>query len=111
LICTFNTTKDQPNLVQSQAALMQHQTALMQNQRALVGDMRQIVADIREIDSEIAALRRQSDERFVRIETILLEHSRILEGLPDAISERMEFHPPERTPIRSDMRCQAESAK
>ena len=80
-------------LVQSQAALMQQQTALMQQQAAFLGRLS-------ETDRELAQLRRQTDERFGRIEAILLEHSRILselmrmmEALPGAIREKLGFKP------------------
>jgi hypothetical protein len=37
---------------------------------------------------------RRADDRFARIEAILLEHSRILQALPDAIREKIGFKTP-----------------
>ena len=36
-------------------------------------------------------MERTNAERFARIEAILMEHSRILRALPDAIRERIGF--------------------
>lgn len=76
------------DLVKSQAALNQAMAARAQLQATLLADNDR--------------LRRQSDERFARIEAILLEHSRILtehtrilEALPDAVRQRMGFRPGE----------------
>ena len=94
-------------LMQSQAALMQNQTALsqqqiasMQQQTALMQQQAAFLERLSETDRELAQLRRQTDERFGRIETILLEHSRILselmrmmEALPEAIREKIGFKP------------------
>jgi predicted nucleic acid-binding Zn-ribbon protein len=73
-------------LIQSQAALAQQQTAFL--------------ARLADTDREVAELRKQTDERFARIKTILLEHSRILselmrmmEALPEAIREKFGFKP------------------
>jgi hypothetical protein len=66
---------------------------LMQNQATFL-------ARLSETDKELANLRRQTDERFARIETILLEHSRILlevmrmlEALPEAVRQKIGFKP------------------
>jgi hypothetical protein len=37
---------------------------------------------------------RRADERFARIEAILLEHGRILQALPDAVREKIGFKSP-----------------
>lgn len=65
-------------------ALVQARAILVQNQASFQGEMRE--------------LQRQVAERFARIETILLdhsrilaEHSRILQALPDAVRERIGF--------------------
>jgi hypothetical protein len=44
-----------------------------------------------EIDARAAASERVNSERFARIESLLMEHSRILRALPDAIREKIGF--------------------
>jgi hypothetical protein len=64
---------------------------LIQNQAAFV-------AQLRETDREQIELQRKIDERFLRIETLLLEHSRILaehtrilQRLPEEVREKISF--------------------
>jgi hypothetical protein len=71
-------------LIQSQAVLNQTQAAFNQTLAALVARMA-------EIDAQIAETNRLNAERFARIEALLLEHSRILKALPDAIREKIGF--------------------
>lgn len=52
-------------------------------------------ARIAKIEAENAKTFAQMDERFARIEAILIEHSRILRALPDAIREKIGFKHPE----------------
>jgi len=73
-------------LIQSQAALMQNQTASSQQQTAFL-------ARLADQEKELTELRRQTDERFGRIETILLELMRMMEALPEAIREKIGFKP------------------
>jgi hypothetical protein len=67
-------------LVQAQAALAQQHTAFL--------------VRITEIDARMAETNRLNSERFARIEAILLEHSRILRALPDAIRDKIGFKSP-----------------
>lgn len=74
-------------LIQTQATLMQQQVAFLER--------------LSETDRQLAELRRQTDERFARIEeelraikAILLRHEQILQGLPEAIREKIGFRPP-----------------
>jgi hypothetical protein len=67
---------------------------LIQNQAAFV-------AQLHQRDREMAELQRVNSERFARIESILLEHSRILaehtrilERLPEAVREKIGFKAP-----------------
>src|SRR5438105_9211009 len=86
------------NLVQSQATLVQNQATLVQNQASFLARMAETDARMAETDREIAEMQRVNAERFARIEAILLEHSRILQALPDAISEvrdKIGFRAPE----------------
>jgi hypothetical protein len=70
----------QANLVQAHAALAQQQTIFL--------------ARMAEIDALMAETNRLNAERFGRIEALLLEHSRILRALPDAIRDKIGFKSP-----------------
>ncbi len=77
---------------------------LINNQAALVAQMSEAARERAEIRRQMAETERINSERFGRIETILLDHSRILaehgailQRLPDAVREKMGFKPPERT--------------
>jgi uncharacterized protein involved in exopolysaccharide biosynthesis len=78
-------------LVQAQSSLVQAQASLAQNQAAFL-------ARIIEIDARMAETDRINSERFARIEAILMEHSRILRALPDAIRDKIGFKNPEPRP-------------
>lgn len=69
---------------QTLAAVQQTQATMVQTQAAFVAQMAEMRAD---------ADRRwlQTVERFARIEAILLEHSRILHALPDAVRDKIGF--------------------
>jgi hypothetical protein len=91
-------------LIQSQAALIQTQAAFYQNQAAFL-------SRVSETDRLLADLRRQSDDRFSRIEAeiatilrvleehsrILAEHSSPLQRLPEAVGEKIGFKAPTQT--------------
>lgn len=90
------------------ALLLQNQASLLarvsETDREMVGIEREMLALRREkieIDRQIAETRkdiaetnRRNDERFARIEKILLEHSRILQALPDMIRDKIGFKTP-----------------
>ena len=76
------------------ATLVQSQATLVQNQAAFVAQMADFERESAEIKRESADLKRLNAERFARIEAILLEHSRILQALPDAIREKIGFKTP-----------------
>jgi hypothetical protein len=74
--------------------------ALVTAQAILAQTQAETLARTQESIKEIADLRRSTDERFARIERILLEHSRILdqhtrilEALPDAVRQTIGFRP------------------
>src|ERR1041384_6521373 len=69
------------HMLQTQALHQQNQA---ENQR-----------DLAESRRELSELRRQADQRFARIEAILLEHTRILQALPDAVREKIGYKMPE----------------
>ena len=70
----------------------------MQNQAAFLARAAEVDARMAEIDARMAETKRESDERFARIEAILIEHSRILHALPDAIREKIGFKTPQPGP-------------
>lgn len=88
-------------LDEAMAALSHSQTALTQAQAILTQNQAAFLARCTDTDRTIAELRRQTDERFARIEKdmaailrVLAEHSRLLERLPEAVRERIGFNPP-----------------
>jgi hypothetical protein len=99
-------TKDQRNgkleeamasLVQNQATLLQNQATLVQTQTTFVARMVKIDEQKVEMDRRLDETQRLNAERFARIEAILIEHTRILHGLPEAIREKIGFKLPERS--------------
>jgi hypothetical protein len=59
----------------------------------LVQNQASFLARAIEIDARVAEMDRTNSERFARIEALLVEHSRILQALPDAIRDKMGFKP------------------
>lgn len=74
-------------LIQSQAILNQNQATFNQTQAALG-------ARLAELEKNIIETNRNNSERFDRIEAILIDHSRILHALPEAIREKIGFKAP-----------------
>jgi hypothetical protein len=72
------------SLIQSHATLEQAMASLIQNQVTFVTQMT-------EINRDMAETKRINSERFAHIEAILMEHTRILQALPDAIREKIGF--------------------
>jgi hypothetical protein len=80
-------------------------TRLIQSQASLAETQAAFLARLAETDREILALRRESAERFARIEAILLDHNRILsehnqriQALTDAVREKIGFRAPPSAP-------------
>ena len=71
---------------------------LIQNQAAFVTQMAEINREMAEVRRESDKLQRENAERFARIEAILIEHSRILRTLPEAIREKIGFKIPDKPP-------------
>ncbi len=82
------------SLMQLQANLMQHQTAMMQQQAVFLARASEIDARMAEMARERIEIDRRNEERFVRIEALLIEHNRILLALPDALREKIGFKVP-----------------
>jgi hypothetical protein len=70
------------------------QATLVQTQANLVAQMADWQRDFAEFRRRTDEWQRHADERFARIEAILLEHSRILQALPDAVREKIGFKAP-----------------
>ena len=106
------------SLAQGQASLVQSQSSLVQTQSSLAQSLASFLARAAETDARIAENERAHalqmaeierehaknmaainerfahvDERFGRIETILLVHNRILQTLSDAIRDKIGFKP------------------
>jgi hypothetical protein len=81
-------------LEESLAALHHAQATLMQSTATLIQNQAAFAARAAEVDARMAEMKRENDERFPRIEALLLEHSRILKALPDAIREKIGFKAP-----------------
>lgn len=86
--------QSQANLEQAQANLVQAQAALVQAQATLALEHTAFLAQMRESDVRMKETDRINSERFARIEAILMEHSRILRALPDAIRDKIGFKSP-----------------
>ncbi len=76
---------------------------MLQNTAILVQTQAAFVAQLAKTDRDMAELKQIADARFARIESILLEHSRILadhsrilQALPEAIREKIGFKVPEK---------------
>jgi len=81
-------------LVQSQATLTQAHASLAQTQAEFLAQMAEYAKQHAETVRRLDAFERHCMERFSRIEAILIEHSRILHALPDAVREKIGFKPP-----------------
>jgi hypothetical protein len=84
------------NLLQAQADLVQTQAAFVQNQAAFQVQLADINRQIVESNRQREEVDRINSERFVRIEAILRDHTRILQALPETIREKIGFKVPER---------------
>lgn len=82
-------------LRRSQLAMQQAQAAMLQTLAAMQLSHAQYEKDMAQLRREGEELKRTSDERFARIEAILLEHNRILSRLPEAVAERIGFKAPD----------------
>ncbi len=71
-------------LEEALATLIQNQATLDQNHAAFVAQMA-------ESDARMAERDRVSAERFARIKALLLENTRLLQALPDAIRKKIGF--------------------
>jgi hypothetical protein len=61
-------------------------TLLIQNQATFL-------TRLSETDKELALLRKQTDERFARIENVLSQLIQLVQGLPDAVKDKIGFRP------------------
>lgn len=89
-----NLQQAQASLVLAQANLVQAQAALAQQHTAFLAHAAEIDVRVSEINARMAETNRVNSERFARIEAILMEHSRILRALPDAIRDKIGFKSP-----------------
>ena len=73
------------------AVLLHNQAQFVQAQAHFVQVQTQFAAEIANLDRRYNELKKESDRRFARIEALLLEHDRLLRGLPDAIKDKIGF--------------------
>ena len=74
-------------MVKKNHTLDEAMAALIQNQAAFVAELRETNAELRETNREMVQLKRTSDERFARIESMLAG----LATLPDKVKEEIAF--------------------
>jgi hypothetical protein len=73
------------------AAVLQTQAVMQQAQADMITRAAQFEKEMAQMRRESEDLRRASDERFARIEAILIEHNRILSRLADTVGEKIGF--------------------
>jgi hypothetical protein len=75
--------------------LSDHTVVLLNESMATLNNaMSTFLGRASESDAQFAEMKRSNEERFARIEALLIEHSRILQALPDAVREKFGFRPP-----------------
>ncbi len=92
-------------LNQTAANLNQAMSAFLTNQTAFSARMAEIDAGLAETNRRMDETSRVNAERFARIESLLLEHTRILRALPEAIREKIGF----KTAFNSEEKEQADA--
>jgi hypothetical protein len=80
-------------LDEAMTSLVQAQALLVQNQAAAQAQIAEAQRRMAEYERERAEYERETVQRFARIEAILLDHSRTLHALPDAVREKIGFMP------------------
>jgi len=70
---------------------------LLQNQAAFLARASEIDRQRSELQQRVFEMDRLNSERFARIEAILMEHTRILRALPEAIREKIGVKAPEQS--------------
>ena len=88
-------------VLQTQAGMQQNVTALQQNLSAIQQNVSAMQQTLTAFLAQMAEMKGESDRRFARIESILLDHSRILQehsrtlqALPDAVRDKIGFKGP-----------------
>jgi hypothetical protein len=66
-------------------------TAIIQNQAQFVQNQTQFVHDMAEINRRYNELRTETAERLIRIESLLIEHDRLLKNMPETIRDKIGF--------------------
>jgi len=79
------------SMAKSHAQLEESVALLNQTQAIFNQTQANNLAQFAAYERESAEWWRRADERFTRIEAILIEHGRILERLPDAVREKIGF--------------------
>jgi hypothetical protein len=83
------------SMLQARASLLQTQAAFQAEMAAFGHRMDDFARRMDEHARRMDDSERITAERFRRIEVILLDHSRVLERLPEAVREKIGFKPPQ----------------
>jgi hypothetical protein len=86
-----STNSRNSRLEEAIALLINNQAAFVKQMSESEKDTALVRREMLELRRESDQLRRESDERFRRIEAILLEHTRLLQALPETIREKIGF--------------------
>jgi predicted nucleic acid-binding Zn-ribbon protein len=78
-------------LINNQAAFFKQMSESEKETAAVRREMLELKRESDQLRRESDQLRRESDERFRRIEAILLEHTQLLQALPETIREKIGF--------------------
>jgi len=73
--------------------LQQALAQLILNQAQFVAQQAQLAIQHAAFEKESMRLQKGLDERFERIESLLLRHDRVLKELPDAIRKKIGYQP------------------
>jgi len=77
------------------AALVRAQAILVEANADAALRMREHEKEATELRREAARIEQETKQTFARVEAILLEHSRILHALPEAVRQKIGFRPPD----------------
>jgi hypothetical protein len=78
-------------LEQAMAQLIQNQAQLVALQIHLAAQQTQFAAQHVELEKERMRAQKVLDERFERIETLLLRHDKMLKDLPEAVRKKIGY--------------------
>ena len=87
----FNNGRHGSVLEQALAQLILNQAQFVAQQAQFVAQQAQLAAQHAILEKESIRLKKELDERFERIENLLLHHDRMLKELPEAIRKKIGY--------------------